>query len=164
MATLQFYDHYNERYWDVEIDDVDLPRVQPYSFTRQLDGYYRTTVDLPNGKRKSVLLHRYIAMCFDRNHVHHIDCSKENNRRSNLLICTSKEHARIHGELNALIAQAKRDGRDIVKTIRWTPEEWAEVERLAQESGLTESEYQREAILGRKGLRFKEAQRLGEGR
>ena len=40
--------------------------------------------------------------------------------------------------------------RGIVKQVRWTEAEWAEVERLADSTGVTPSEYIRAATLSRK--------------
>jgi hypothetical protein len=40
--------------------------------------------------------------------------------------------------------------REIVKQTRWTAAEWAEVERLAEEAGMTPSDYIRRATLSRK--------------
>lgn len=48
--------------------------------------------------------------------VHHIDGDKGNNVEANLLVCTLKEHNRIHGQLEALAFLLLQEG-----TIRFCP-------------------------------------------
>jgi hypothetical protein len=41
----------------------------------------------------------------------------------------------------------RKAARDVVKQVRWTVEEWVEVERLAEVAGMTASDYIRRATL-----------------
>lgn len=44
---------------------------------------------------------------------------------------------------------SKKPTRTVVKQIRWTEDEWDEVERRAEDAEMTPSDYQRAATLGR---------------
>lgn len=61
-------------------------------------GYARIHVELSNGKRKGLYVHRLLAMAFIPNPdnkpcVNHIDCNKQNNSLDNLEWCTHKENS-----------------------------------------------------------------------
>lgn len=43
-------------------------------------------------------------------HVHHINCVRDDNRPENLVILTNSQHASAHGSLNALVADLIVDG------------------------------------------------------
>ena len=49
-------------------------------------------------------------------------------------------------------SKSRKPTREIVKQVRWTAEEWAEVERKAESAGKTPSEYIRAATLSRKEI------------
>ncbi len=60
-------------------------------------GYPRLSVNLDNGKRKSVRIHRLVAETYIENsdnfpQVNHIDENKTNNQVSNLEWCTNKKN------------------------------------------------------------------------
>jgi len=62
--------------------------------------YYRGTVVI-EGKKREILLHRYVYMCEvgeipEKHHIHHRDGNKLNNDISNLECLTMTEHFRFH--------------------------------------------------------------------
>ena len=75
-------------------------------------GYIRIT--LPNGSR--IREHRFVYEKFlgrklkRSEHIHHIDGNKTNNKLDNLLLCSNKEHFKVHNP-NGLRAKEHIKGR-----------------------------------------------------
>lgn len=79
-----------------------MEKINYNGFTFYYGGdYYRGSVII-DGKKRDVLLHRYIYMCEvgdipPKHHIHHRDGNKLNNDISNLECLTMTEHFRFHG-------------------------------------------------------------------
>lgn len=57
-------------------------------------GYPKTTINLENGKRKSVTMHRMVMGAKSGENVDHKDRNTLNNQKSNLRLCTLSENGR----------------------------------------------------------------------
>lgn len=74
---------------------------------QQLEGdYLQVTICDGFGGSKTIDTHRVIALAFcyktkDRNHVHHINEVKTDNRSRNLIWVTTQEHRLLHSLLNS---------------------------------------------------------------
>lgn len=95
FASIQLYKkgyEISESYIDIE----DIDKVKDYRWGLYTDYCYSSNLKLS--------LHRYVLefynMEFD---VHHINSNPLDNRKCNLLICTRKDHQRIHAQENEMI-------------------------------------------------------------
>jgi len=69
-------------------------------------GYFRTSLVCDDGKKRTMLIHRLVAMTFipevdDKPYINHKDGNKTNNKIDNLEWCTVKEN-NIHAYKNGL--------------------------------------------------------------
>lgn len=51
--------------------------------------------------------------------VHHIDSNPKNNSESNLIVCTQKEHTKIHARQRAILATGNPDAKKCVYCKAW---------------------------------------------
>jgi len=84
-------------YTVIDDEDADLALAHTWNVMKQRPGnsfYAFTRVKLPDGKRKTVFLHRLIMGAQPGQQVDHIDMDGLNNQRSNLRLCTNRENCR----------------------------------------------------------------------
>lgn len=73
------------------IDSNDFDLVSKYKWYCSSMGY-ATRTQLVNGKRKEILLHRFLIGMDNKNEVDHINRNPLDNRRKNLRFCTRSEN------------------------------------------------------------------------
>lgn len=88
--------------------------------TNAKNDYLRVTL-LSKGRKRKVSIHRLVAEAFVENHngvnyVHHIDGNKQNNKASNLVWMSCREHHLLHMEKNPHLHDNLRYYNKYVKT------------------------------------------------
>lgn len=73
------------------IDDSDFALVSKYKWYCSSMGYAQRTIKF-RGKRKEILLHRFIMTAKKGTEIDHINRNPLDNRRSNLRFCTRSEN------------------------------------------------------------------------
>lgn len=80
------------------VDDADYDWLNQWKWcavrSRNDAPVYAKRIDLSNGGRKKITMHRLITDCPKGMYVDHIDGNGLNNQRSNLRICTNAENVR----------------------------------------------------------------------
>lgn len=130
----RFYDHL----YAVSACGLVLRQLQPYTPKPRPDGY------LAIGRQR--LMHRMVATCWlkkpeNANHVHHINGIKSDNRASNLLWVTPKDHFRDHHNGTHGKHTMSESGRQKIRSLR-----------LGSKTSESTKQKQREATI-RLGLR-----------
>lgn len=79
--------------FDVIVDSEDLIHFDKEWYINS-HGYLLRKERMPDGKRKDIFFHRLITNCPDGMEVDHINSNRQDNRKSNLRICTKAENSR----------------------------------------------------------------------
>lgn len=88
MAKLP-YGKINKGY--TTVDESMLPELLNFTWFKTTQGYVATDM-VENGKRRRVLLHRFILNAPERKVVDHINGNRLDNRKSNLRLCTQQQN------------------------------------------------------------------------
>lgn len=83
----------------VKYDAVDFDLISKYTWhiSRDIEGYCRTCINLENGKKKYILMHRLLlgldSYKIDNTIVDHINRNPLDNRRENIRKCNATENS-----------------------------------------------------------------------
>lgn len=75
------------------VDAADYPQVSQYKWSYDKNGYAVRVLRLPTGKRKKIMLHRWILNAPNGTLVDHRDGNPLNNTRDNLRLCTHSQNS-----------------------------------------------------------------------
>ena len=78
-----------------QVDDEDFERVNQFKWCAWKDDsrFYAMRTALIDGKRRTILMHRFIMKCTDRNiQIDHRNTDGLNNQKSNMRKCTHQEN------------------------------------------------------------------------
>ena len=99
-----------------EVSDKDYCRVSGFkwSATRIGNNWYAVRMEIANGKKQFILLHRFILGLDpgDRKQVDHRDCNGLNCQRRNMRVCT-------HGQNNRATKRKMKGASSIFRGVSW---------------------------------------------